>query len=224
MYRHTRIAAFACVALVLAAATPRLQSQGSRFGGGSLAVFDDVDFEGASETIRNDVPDLRALRFNDRISSLRAAAGEFWEVCSDTNFEGRCIVVSGGERDLRSLGMNDAISSLRRVEGPRGRYSVADGNRRGGLVVCDDVNFEGATLTLARDIPDLREVQFNDRISSLRVPPGESWEVCEDTNYQGRCMVFSRPERDLRGFGFNDSITSLRRADGPGDRRDRGRP
>jgi hypothetical protein len=92
----------------------------------------------------------------------------------------------------------------------------------GGITVSDDVNFQGPTMTFRRDVPDLREFQFNDRISSLQVAPGDSWEVCEDTNYGGRCLVVSGAERDLRARGFNDSISSMRRVqvrEGRGDRR-----
>jgi hypothetical protein len=88
-----------------------------------------------------------------------------------------------------------------------------------GITVSDDVNFQGATMTFSRDIPDLRDVQFNDRISSLRVTPGQSWEVCEDANYGGRCIVVSGSERDLRTRGLNDAITSIRRVQGREARR-----
>src|SRR5258708_1323146 len=97
--------------------------------------------------------------------------------------------------------------------------SVAQPRQVGGITVSDDVNFEGTTMTFVDDVPDLRNVQFNDRISSLRVAPGEAWEVCEDANYRGRCIVVSGSERDLRARGLNDVITSIRRVPGRDDRR-----
>jgi hypothetical protein len=156
--------------------------------GGGITVSEDVDFQGTTMTFRDDVPDLRNVALNDRISSLRVAPGESWEVCENVNYGGRCIVVSGSERDLRTRGLNDAITSMRRVQSREARDDRYD--RSGaGITVSDDVNFRGATMTFRRDIPDLRDVQFNDRISSLQVAPGESWEVCEDANYRGRCLV-----------------------------------
>ena len=65
----------------------------------------------------------------------------------------------------------------------------------GGITVSADVNFEGATMTVRGDVPDLRNIQLNDRISSLQVSPGESWEVCENVNYGGRCWSFRRRAR-----------------------------
>src|SRR5438876_559827 len=89
--------------------------------------------------------------------------------------------------------------------------SAAQPRQVGGITVSDDVNFGGATMTFVHDVPDLRDVALNDRISSLQVGPGESWEVCEDANYRGRCIVMSGSERDLRTRGLNDVITSIRR-------------
>jgi hypothetical protein len=194
---------------------------------GGITVSDDVNFQGPTMTFRSDVPDLRDFHFNDRISSLVVDPGDSWEVCEDTNYGGRCLLVSGAERDLRARGFNDIISSMRRVQGRESRGSRDDrGDRadRGeaGITVSDDVNFQGPTMTLRRDVPDLREFQFNDRISSLQVTPGDAWEVCEDTNYGGRCLVVTGAERDLRTRGLNDAISSMRRVqvrEGRGDRR-----
>jgi len=189
-----------------------------------ITVYDDVNFGGAAATFRSDIPDLRNVRMNDRISSLRVAPGDRWEVCEDTFYHGRCIIVSGSEIDLRASGLNDAITSLRRVE-TRG-YSRGRDDRevRGaaGLRAWDDVNFGGEAAAFSGDVADLREFRFNDRISSLQVPPGESWEVCEDTYFAGRCIIVSGSEPDLRRRGLNDAITSIRRvSDGRRDGDDR---
>lgn len=50
-------------------------------GGVGITVFADLNFSGKSATFRQDVPDLRAVGFNDTITSLRVAPGERWEVC-----------------------------------------------------------------------------------------------------------------------------------------------
>ena len=99
--------------------------------------------------------------------------------------------------------------------------SVAQPRRGGAITVSDDVNFQGPTMTFRSDVPDLRDFQFNDRISSLVVDPGDSWEVCEDTNYGGRCLVVTGAERDLRTRGLNDVISSMRRVQVREDRGDR---
>lgn len=85
-----------------------------------------------------------------------------------------------------------------------------------GITVFDDVDYKGGNATFVREVPSLASRDLNDRISSLRVGPGEFWEVCEDANYQGRCQVVSNTEADLRRSGWNDRISSMRRVSGSG--------
>lgn len=83
-----------------------------------------------------------------------------------------------------------------------------------GLTVYTDADFRGVVTTFRHDEPDLDRIGLNDRISSLRVGPGERWEVCEDASYRGRCAVVDGEERDLLRVSWNDRISSLRRVDG----------
>ncbi|HEU4851496.1 MAG TPA: beta/gamma crystallin-related protein, partial [Telluria sp.] len=83
-----------------------------------------------------------------------------------------------------------------------------------GLTVYTDAEFRGAITTFRHDEPDLERIGLNDMISSLRVGPGERWEVCEDAYYRGRCAVIAGDERDLLRVSWNDRISSLRRVDG----------
>jgi hypothetical protein len=84
-----------------------------------------------------------------------------------------------------------------------------------GISVFEDREFRGRSATFREDVPDLRKFNLNDRITSLRIARGETWEACIDIDYGGRCQVFSRSEPDLhdRG-GWNDEISSLRRIRG----------
>ena len=149
-------------------------AQPRRDDGVGVIVYDDVNFQGPALTLRNDVPDLREFRLNDRISSLQMAPGETWEVCENINFGGRCAVLSGSERDLRPRGWNDMISSMRRVRGRDDRRARDDRDDRGraSITVYDDVNFRGSPFTFRGDVADLREFGLNDRISSLQMDPG----------------------------------------------------
>jgi beta/gamma crystallin len=80
-----------------------------------------------------------------------------------------------------------------------------------GIVVYADPDFRGASTTIRNDTPDLRGYGLNDKISSIEVPNGETWEICQDINYGNRCQVLSGSVSDLRGMGWNDRISSIRR-------------
>ncbi len=83
-----------------------------------------------------------------------------------------------------------------------------------GITIFTDQNFRGKSSTYRQDVPDLEPLGLNDDASSIRVGPGEHWEVCEHSNYQGRCVVVSGEERDLKRNSWNDTISSLRRVRG----------
>jgi hypothetical protein len=80
-----------------------------------------------------------------------------------------------------------------------------------GITVYADPDFRGRSATFREDTPDLRPFGLTDRVSSLRVPRGEAWEVCEHINYEGRCQVFTYDDPDLREIRWSDIISSVRR-------------
>ena len=88
---------FVCSLFVIAVTGNAIVSsgQGRQMGGVGITVFSDRNLHGTSATYREDTPDLEPLGLNDKISSLRVARGEQWEICEHSNYQGRCVVVSG---------------------------------------------------------------------------------------------------------------------------------
>jgi hypothetical protein len=208
-------------------------AQERRVAGIGLAVFVDPNFRGDSATFRADVPDLRAARLNDEITSVQVGRGEAWEVCEDINFGGRCRVLIGDESDLRRVGWNDKISSVRLVrEGPGSRAGRGGAPRdtarlRGPIELFSETGFSGASQVFDNGIPNLLPLGFNDRARSLRLAPSETWEVCEDANYRN-CRVINSSVTDLGDVGMSTRISSLRPVGrvgrpGPGFGRERAR-
>ena len=81
----------------------------------------------------------------------------------------------------------------------------------GGITVYTNPDFTGESATFRDDTPDLRAYGLNDKISSIEISNGESWEVCQDINYGNRCQLISGSISNLRSMGWNDKISSLRR-------------
>jgi hypothetical protein len=88
------------------------------------------------------------------------------------------------------------------------------GRSRSEVTIFADPEFSGRSLTVRGDVPDLRRYRFNDRVSSIRIPAGETWEICQDVNYGNRCMTLTRSEPDLSRIGWNDRVSSLRQVRG----------
>jgi hypothetical protein len=178
----------------------------AQFGGGAT-VYKDPDFNGQSASIRDDEPDLRGYGLNDEISSIRIPRGQAWEICQDVGYGNRCQVITASIADLKSIGWDDRISSMRRarVGGSRGPGTTRV------FTVFTNANFEGESASFRNDEPDLQGYGLNDQISSILVPPGESWEICQDVQYGNRCQVVTRSISDLRSIGWDNRISSLRR-------------
>jgi len=191
----------------LLALASRLPAQARQIGGIGLTVFDDVNFRGRSATLREDTRDLDPIRLNDRISSLRVARNEAWEVCEHENYRGRCIVVSGSERDLGRAGWSNVISSARRVRGGAGVVPPAP-----GLVLYAETRFRGRSYPMNSARPSLPGIVSQTR--SVRVLEG-TWEVCELPAFRGRCVALSSSVRDLRSVGLRSGVGSLRRRPDP---------
>jgi hypothetical protein len=214
--------------LLIAIAAPGgvASAQSRQDYGSRITVYADINFAGQSASFDGDTPNLTAAGWNDNISSIRVPNGETWEICVDENFGNQCQAVTGSVADLRSTGWNDRISSIRRVDtrGGRGRgwnRRNESNLRSAGVAVYANANYKGQSAVLHGDTPTLVTLNMNDRVTSIRIPNGESWEVCQDINYESQCQVLSASVPDLRRMGWNRRISSLRQVDdnrGYGDR------
>lgn len=87
------------------------------------------------------------------------------------------------------------------------------------VTLFEHINYEGASVVLSADTPDLRVkgAQWNDQASSVRVPAGATVTLYEHINYTGRSVVLTSDTPDLRvhpGPGadgtWNDAASSLK--------------
>lgn len=62
--------------------------------------------------------------------------------------------------------------------------------QRGGahpqITVFEHPNYEGRSMVIGGQAPNLQWVRFNDMISSILVEGGQ-WELCLDADYRGTC-------------------------------------
>lgn len=214
MIRSVQVLALSMISLSLTLTEVAAQRQERQFGGVGLTVFAEPEFRGESATFREDVPNLQSVGLNDRISSLRVARGELWEVCEHANYGGRCQVISGAETDLRENRWNDIISSVRRVRdngrgNGRGRGRGRGGPSGGGLELFSEVGYSGERRLFSNEMANLQSIDFNDRARSLRVEGTGSWQICADANFQN-CVIVDRDTFDLGRVGMTRRISSVR--------------
>lgn len=209
-----------CALLLGAAMTAELA------GAGELTLYSRDDYHGRSQTVRDAIPDLEELRFNDTTQSIRVRSGR-WEACEEADFRGACFLLEPGEYPSLD-GRANRITSLREVrggwDGHPGWERERERDRRwehererghlpgralgGELTFYTRDDFAGRSLTVRNGSADLRERDFNDTVQSVRVRAGY-WEVCEDADFRGRCRTLEPGEYASLGR-MSNRISSVR--------------
>ena len=90
---------------------------GGRPGGGrdGVVMFEDPNYQGRAYEVTGDMPDLGAVQFNDKASSIQIGrTGGRWEICEHAYYQGRCSRLDA-DQSILPREWNDAISSIRRV-------------------------------------------------------------------------------------------------------------
>jgi len=177
----------------------------------SITVYDSQDLQGDSRTYGGPESNMSSQGFNDRTYSLFARGK--WQVCLDRDFQSACRVYEGRVPDLGDMG--GKITSLRPV--PTSAYDPGRPgggfSGRGGAVLFGDFRFSGDSRRIDFEVPNLGEIGFNDVASSMRIPPGTTWQVCQDVFFRGNCITITSDVFDFGQLSFNDRISSIRQVD-----------
>lgn len=83
-----------------------------------IVVYDKPDFNGTSIRIAKATPDLAALKFDNKVASLKILGAGDWVLCENKNYQGRCARVAMEAVNLKLQNLNDRVSSLYPVPAP----------------------------------------------------------------------------------------------------------
>lgn len=81
---------------------------------------------------------------------------------------------------------------------------------RAQIVVYQDDDFGGRSVSSNTSLPNLAEQGFNDKASSVVVRTGR-WQLCDDAFFRGRCVTLGPGSyRSLSAMDLNDRVSSVR--------------
>jgi astacin (peptidase family M12A)/peptidase inhibitor family I36 len=102
---------------------------------------------------------------------------------------------------------NDGINSF--SVGDLGAIRAIYGNPNEGVCFYSDANYTGDRFCANIDNGWVG-MQWNDRISSIKVTPGYEWTIFNDTNHAGSALACGCDVPNLGDYSFNDLISSYR--------------
>lgn len=163
-----------------------------RVSGGRWRVCRETNFRGCTD-VDGDIPDLRDLGLNDRISSIQERGP------GGGGHGGHGGSGSGGD-------WNGSGGS-----GSGGGWggSGGGGGSRDTAILYEGTGFRGRSVTVNGSSSNLNDQRFNDRARSIRIRG--SWQLCSDSKFRGECVSIRGDQEDLSRFGLNGSLSSLRR-------------
>lgn len=77
------------------------------------------------------------------------------------------------------------------------------------VIVYDQPNFKGRSLTIAAATPDLAAHNFDNKVASLTIAGDGDWVLCEHKNYAGRCVRVQSQADNLNLLQLQGRVSSL---------------
>jgi hypothetical protein len=137
--------------------------------GYSVTMFEHEKFKGKNVTINRNISNLKKLNINDKVSSLiieKESNKIIGFIYDNTNFSGNFFPLR--HEDLSNLNnhtwLNDKISSIQ----------LDPGNY---LKIFEGSNYTGKSLLILESIKNLKPVNWNDKISSIKAFSDEKYQM-----------------------------------------------
>lgn len=175
-------------------------------------INDNYQGESLCTTEGNAINEL-PLKWNDRISSISVPYGMVVSVFKDINFSGRKLTLKDSVNSLSSLrwaNLNDEISSFNvrsaacfyELDGFTGDSFCLSGNES------LDLYHDNDAASRKYHVVNI----FNDRISSIKLPPDTQVTLYEHDSFTGKYYVITNDfsVSDLEKIGMEKSISSIK--------------
>ncbi|NXW32546.1 EDSP protein, partial [Phaetusa simplex] len=167
---------------------------------GKIIIYEHANFQGYSKEFTGDTANLRAVDWNDCVSSVKVI-GQPWVAYEHINYKGQLLVFEEGEHSFVGEEMNDKISSLQ---------LITEDLRNPQITLYEHADYQGKCRVIIEPT-NLARGYDNDIISSHKVQRG-AWLLCEHSDGSG-IRYIARANEHLPHYGainFNDKLSFLR--------------
>jgi len=164
----------------------------------SITLYTGIGFSGKQVTLNDDIPSILDYWTDNQVSSAIIESGE-WTLYAGTDYKGKSAILGPGRYDRSSLEAEickGLISSLRLAK----------------ITLFQNPGFTGSALTITTSTPNLNNLNFSSKTSSVRVHHGV-WVLYERENYKGRAGAYCPGEYDqetIRDRIGNNLVTGVK--------------
>jgi len=144
----------------------------------SMKMFELAEYQGRSIKIECDTPSLRERNFDNQLSSIIIAYGT-WALFLKDNYEGEYTTLCPGKYshdDVHVVIGDNTVSSVKCIVPTP------------GIVMYESSEEGGRQVRLSGDVPSLRKIDFDNKVSSVRVATG-IWALFKKDYYRGRSAL-----------------------------------
>jgi len=199
---------------------------------GCYMVYEHINFEGRWLHSCGSISDLRRVRFNDIISSIKVGALAKVILYEHIEYDGKNVAFTQDDANFVKRNFNDITSSIKLfrierppeppkprpvtpVEPPRPVDPPApaanEDPEKGCIIFYEHINFGGRARRACNSIPNLANIHWNDLISSAIVGPWTQANFYEHVDYKGRVLILrEEAESNFVNFKFNGITSSIR--------------
>jgi hypothetical protein len=173
-------------------------------GGEGVYLYEHPNYQGRCVKFTGDWGDLRTVSFDDTASSLRILGSWTAVLFRDLNGTGISSTYSQDDPNLADdgIGDNQATSiGVRRGTTPSG--NACDGGE--GVYLYEHPNYQGRCVKLAGDAGDLRTLNFDDIVSSVRIVGPWTATLYRDLYGTGIPTTYTQSSPNVAGDPIGDN-------------------
>uniref|UniRef100_A0A8C3DKK4 Uncharacterized protein n=1 Tax=Corvus moneduloides TaxID=1196302 RepID=A0A8C3DKK4_CORMO len=143
---------------------------------GKIIVYEHANFQGLSKEFHTNISNLKDADWNDTVSSVKVI-GQPWVAYEHVNYDGQFLIACF----LFSFSVGRHPTPTAENPNPRSPAEM------GKIIVYEHANFQGLSKEFHTNISNLKDADWNDCISSVRVI-GHPWVAYQHENYKGQLL------------------------------------